>query len=114
DPDGFRTMSETIDFLSRYANSISAPVETHTQVSSVREDSAGYLVNTNSGAWRCRCVVVASGACNIANVPEVARSLPADILSLTPHAYRNPHLLPESGVLVVGASATGVQLAQEI
>lgn len=114
DPDGFRTMSETIDFLSNYADSISAPVETHTQVSSVSEDSGGYLVNTNRGVWRSRCVVIASGACNLANVPEVARSLPAGTLSLTPQTYRNPGQLPDGGVLVVGASATGVQLAQEI
>jgi putative flavoprotein involved in K+ transport len=33
---------------------------------------------------------------------------------MTPSEYRNPRQLPEGGVLVVGASATGVQLAAEI
>jgi putative flavoprotein involved in K+ transport len=33
---------------------------------------------------------------------------------VTPFDYRNPGALPEGGVLVVGASATGVQLADEI
>jgi putative flavoprotein involved in K+ transport len=33
---------------------------------------------------------------------------------VVPSAYRNPSELPEGGVLVVGASATGIQLAEEI
>ena len=33
---------------------------------------------------------------------------------LTPFDYRGPEQLPDGGVLVVGASATGVQLAWEI
>ena len=30
EPDGFRTMPETIDFIERYADVISAPVQTNT------------------------------------------------------------------------------------
>lgn len=114
DPDGFRTMPDTIRFLADYGARIGAPVETHTDVLSVRGDGGGYVVNTTRGAWRARVVVIASGACNLSNVPNLASALPADVLSLTPHAYRNPQQLPDGGVLVVGASATGVQLAQEI
>ena len=40
--------------------------------------------------------------------------MPASIECFTPLDYRNPDQLPEGGVLVVGASATGVQLADEI
>jgi putative flavoprotein involved in K+ transport len=114
DLDGFRTMPETIEFLAGYAASISAPVETNTQVTSVSAEQDGYLIATNRGAWRCRCVVIASGACNIASVPGAARSLRSDIQSVTPMDYRNPGRLPDGGVMIVGASATGVQLAQEI
>ena len=35
-------------------------------------------------------------------------------MQITPFDYRNPNQLPDGGVLVVGASATGVQLADEI
>src|SRR5262249_37072428 len=69
---------------------------------------------TNRGAWRCRCVVIASGACNLASVPATANSLRSDVQSVMPLHYRNPEQLPDGGVLIVGASATGVQLAQEI
>jgi putative flavoprotein involved in K+ transport len=114
DPHGFRTMPETIAFLERYAFAIDAPVRTHTRVTSVRRGEDGYTVTTTRGTWKSRAVVLASGACNLPNVPDFAAGLPAGIASLTAHRYRNPSQLEHGGVLVVGASATGVQLAEEI
>jgi putative flavoprotein involved in K+ transport len=40
--------------------------------------------------------------------------VPPEIEQLTPFTYRNPLEVPDGGVLVVGASATGVQLADEL
>ena len=114
DPDGFRNMAETIDFLGRYAEIISAPVHTHTTVTSVRRTDTGYTVATDQGEWQCRTVVLAAGACNIAKVPAVAEGVPAGISMITPLQYRNVDQLNRGGVLVVGAAATGAQLAQEI
>jgi putative flavoprotein involved in K+ transport len=114
DPDGFRTMPETVDFITRYAKTIAAPVETRTTVTSVRANSEGYSVTTDRGDWDCRTVVLAAGACNIAVVPSLASAVPSSIATLTPKIYRNPDQLEPGGVLVVGASATGIQLADEI
>jgi putative flavoprotein involved in K+ transport len=114
DPDGYRTMPETIAFLERYAQVISAPVRTNTAVTRVRRTDEGYTVTTDLGEWRSRALVLASGACNIASVPAFAQALPHGIAALTPTQYRNPDQLEAGGVLVVGASATGVQLADEI
>lgn len=114
DPDGFRTMPETINFLANYSQAISAPVETQTEVLNVSMTPTGYRILTNKGKWACRCLVIASGACNIANIPKAAGSMPGSVQSLTPMNYRNPQQLRKGGVLVVGASATGVQLADEI
>jgi len=114
DPDGYRSMPETIAFLGRYAEVISAPVESHTTVTSVTADDVGYTVATDKGDWRCRTVVIASGACNIARVPALAEAVPPDIAMLSSMDYRNPEQLGEGGVLVVGASATGTQLSDEI
>jgi putative flavoprotein involved in K+ transport len=114
DPDGYRAMPETIAFIERYAQVISAPVQTGTTVTSVRRSDEGFQVSTDQGEWRCRTVVLASGACNIPRVPAVAEAVPSAIAMLTPMAYSNPDQLAEGGVLVVGASATGTQLADEI
>lgn len=114
DPDGFRTMPETIGFIEKYAGAISAPVRAHTRVSSVKLEDAGYRVVTDQGSWQSQSVVLATGACNLPVVPKVAASLPPEVASLTPLQYRNPAQLDEGGVLVVGASASGIQIADEI
>ena len=114
DPDGYRTMPETIEFLSDYATSFDAPVETETTVLTVRAHDDGYVVETDQGDWKCKSVVFASGACNIANVPRAAEAMPSNIRSITSMEYRNPEALEDGGVLIVGGSATGVQFAHEI
>ncbi|HSH41369.1 MAG TPA: NAD(P)-binding domain-containing protein [Arenicellales bacterium] len=113
-PDGYRDMPETIAFIERYAEVISAPVRTHTEVRSLRAGDDGYIVGTTQGEWHCRAVVLASGACNLPHVPACAATVPPDVRTLTPFEYRNPGQLEDGGVLVVGASATGMQIAEEI
>jgi putative flavoprotein involved in K+ transport len=114
DPHGYRTMPETVAYLEQYAETIAAPVRTHTAVTSVRRTEDGYSVTTQHGEWRAPVVVLATGACNIAAVPALAAAVPVQISTLTPMQYRNPDALEHGGVLVVGASATGVQIADEI
>jgi putative flavoprotein involved in K+ transport len=113
-PDDFMTMPEVIAFIDAYATVISAPVQTNTTVKSVRPTEGGYLVVTDKGDWKCQVVVLATGACNVPIVPLVAEAVPTGITMLTPMQYRHPGQLEEGPVLVVGASATGVQLADEI
>ena len=114
DPDGYMTMPEVVGYLQAYARRIGAPVETRTTVMRVSRSGDGYTVVTDRGTWRCRTLVIASGACNVPIVPALSAQLPATITSLTPFQYRTPAQLPDGGVMIVGASATGVQLAREI
>src|SRR5215510_8142720 len=114
DPDGFMTMPDVVRFLQRYASFSCAPIVTGARVTRVRQREGGYEVETNLGPWRCRKLVIATGACNLASVPSLAADLPARVTSLTPLQYRNPAVLPDGGVMVVGASASGIQLAREI
>ena len=114
DPDGFMTVPEVIDFIDEYATVSAAPVKTNTEVTSVRCDDNDYRVSTDDAEWCCRSVVIASGACNIPLVPAVGDNVPARIQSITPHQYHSPDQLEAGGVMVVGASATGLQLAEEI
>lgn len=114
DPDGFMTMPEVVDFVIGYAKHIAAPVQTGTTVTSVRRTDDGYRVTTDSGEWQCATVVLASGSFNVPRVPAFAEAVPAAVTTITPNQYRNPDALAEGGVLVVGASATGVQIAHEL
>ncbi|HEY1698486.1 MAG TPA: NAD(P)-binding domain-containing protein [Trebonia sp.] len=106
----------------------------------LRSDPEGVVPpgDGSQGEFRCQAVVLAAGACNLPSVPPLARGVPSAVRQVTVgcpdrrdssglgtqsrpaagqdpvSAYRSPDNLPEGGVLVVGASATGVQLAAEI
>ncbi|WP_417211680.1 NAD(P)-binding domain-containing protein [Antarctobacter sp.] len=114
DPHGYMIMPEVATYLSSYAMHSCAPVETGTTVTSVARDGSAFVVATDKGNWRASNVVVASGACNRSAMPDFARDIPRWITQVSPLSYRNPSDLPAGGVLVVGASATGVQLSAEI
>ncbi len=114
DPDGFMSAPDVVGYLEGYARRIGAPVHTGTTVRSVRRDGGRFLVDTDRGRWSADTVVVATGACDRPHVPSFASDLPDDVGQVVPSRYRNPDGLAEGGVLVVGASATGVQLADEI
>jgi putative flavoprotein involved in K+ transport len=114
DPDGYMTMGEVTDLIEKFAAVSGAPVRTGVEVTSVRRVDDGYDVTTSRGEIRCRTVVIASGACNRPTVPGFSDAVPAYVEQVTPFDYRTPDQLPDGGVLVVGASATGVQLAAEL
>src|SRR5262249_31581050 len=63
---------------------------------------------------QCRTVVIASGACNTSKIPGFAELIPPSIATLTTQHYRNPDQISDGGVLVVGASASGTQIAYEL
>jgi putative flavoprotein involved in K+ transport len=113
-PDGFMTAREVVDFIARYGRFISAPVRTGVSVTSIVPADGRYRVETDRGAWRCRAVVLASGAHGLPNLPAFALSAPGSVQSLTTKQYRHPGQLDDRGVLVVGASASGLQLADEV
>ena len=112
DPDGYLTAPEVVRFLEDYAVASAAPVLSGVTVTSVRPGGRGYLVSTDRGIWNAATVVIATGAAAVPVVPAVP--VPADIITLTAADYRRPGLLPPGGVLVVGASASGVQIADEL
>jgi putative flavoprotein involved in K+ transport len=114
DPDGYLIARQVAAMLEDYAEVSAAPVLTGTSVTAVRTAGAGYIVRTDQGTWRAPTVVLACGAATVPAVPALARLVPDGITSVTPAGYRNPGELPPGGVLVIGASASGIQLADEL
>ena len=116
DPDGYRTMPEVIEFLDRYASVISAPVaDPHEGDVGVADGRRLSSSPPTEGDWRRRTVVIATGACNVPCVPTVAEAVPpGDRDAHARWIIAIPDQLADGGVLVVGASATGIQLADEI
>ena len=112
DPDGYLSAGQVADLVTAYAVESGAPVVTGTTVTGLRPGREGFEVETDRGPWRARTVVLAAGATRSV-IPVAARRLP-HLVSLSALQYRNPDQLPQGGVLVVGASASGVQIADEL
>ena len=114
DPDGYMPAAEVAATLAGYARLAGAPVRTATTVHTVRAAPRGFEIGAGDDVLRARAVVLATGACNLPAIPDIAAAVPPPVMTLTPLSYRDPGQLPDGGALVVGASATGVQLAGEI
>lgn len=59
-------------------------------------------------------VVVCTGHCDIPRIPRVASGLASDVVQIHSVDYKNVCQLPGGNFLVVGAGASGVQIAEEI
>lgn len=114
DADGYLAVPQFIGHLERYAESFGAPVLSHTTVLDVTTGSDGYLVTTDQGTISARHVVVATGPWGRPHVPDAVDVSNAGVELTTASRYRNPTSLPDGGVLVVGASSSGNQIADEL
>jgi putative flavoprotein involved in K+ transport len=114
DPDGYMRAVQFAAYLERYARAFAVPVVEDAAVEAVSFDGAAYDVVSSAGRWRARNVVVATGWCDLPAIPAFARNIDPHITQIAPNRYRNAGSVPDGGVLVVGASATGVQLAAEL
>jgi putative flavoprotein involved in K+ transport len=116
DPEGYMSAGRFVGHLERYADSFDAPVIDGTTVEEVSavggldELDHQYLVVTDKGTWRARHIVIATGPHGVPCVPPGLERVEV----VTSNHYRNPDQLTPGGVLVVGASSTGVQIADEL
>jgi putative flavoprotein involved in K+ transport len=114
DPDGYMTAAETVATFEAYRRSFDPPLHTGTEVESACHTGTGFEVRTTERTWRCDAVVTATGGSSEPNVPDCASDLPLGLQQFTSLSYRRPTQIDRGRVLVVGASASGVQIADEL
>ena len=114
DPEAFMPASTFAAYLQDYAQTVDAPIICGVEVTKVEPSARGYRVTTNAAQWLTRSVIIATGACDAPYRPSIASALSPSIVQISPTDYWEPDQLPNGGVLVVGASSTGVQLAEEL
>jgi putative flavoprotein involved in K+ transport len=115
DPAGFLDRDQVVEVFAGYAAKFDLPLRTHTRVSAVEASpEGGFRVLTPGATYLARNVVVATGLFQTPRIPAFAERMPVDVVQLHSGDYRNPAQLPEGGVLVVGSSQSGAQIAQEL
>ena len=108
------TASDVVAYLDGYRMRIGAPLHSGVEVTRLTSTGGRHVIETTDGPWSARAVVVATGACSTPHVPAIAAEMPDHIEHVTPLRYRNPSGIADRGVLVVGASASGLQIADEL
>ena len=115
DPDGYMTAGDVACFLDDYASVAAAPVTTGAEVLALAGYDGGYRIETTVGDWHCRSVVVATGACALASVPSACGRLAGRCRKPDANSSTRTRGSSKTAAFsIVGASASGAQLAQEI
>lgn len=114
EPDAFASRLEVIEYLERYGKSFRAPVREGVNVSRVRRDGSGFVLETNGASFAARNVVIASGAYQKPTPTPLAKALPSRLMSLHTNEYRRPDQLPDGAVLIVGSGQSGCQIGEEL
>lgn len=112
-PNHFAGRDEVVAFIKAYSRHISAPVREGVAVTRLSNDPAGFVAQTSAGAIVAANVVVATGPYQRPVIPAASAVL-SGINQLHTSAYRNPDALPQGGILIVGAGASGAQIAEEL
>jgi putative flavoprotein involved in K+ transport len=110
----FPTKDEVADYLEAYAARFDIPVRTGVRVDRLSKEGNRYVVTTGSGRLEADHVVVASGAYHSPRIPAFASELDPSIVQLHSSQYREPSMLQDGGVLVVGAGNSGAEIAHEV
>ena len=115
DPDAFAPKEMVADYFVAYAEKIGAPIRCGVEVKEVQRNVGrpGFRIETSEGVIEANSVVAATGPFQHPVVPAVVPE-DAEITQLHSNDYRNPDQLPEGAVLVVGAGASGAQIADEL
>jgi len=114
-PDAFGHRDQLVSYFERYAHSFDAPVREHTPVTSLERLSTGdYHLRNGESSFQARAVVIASGSMSRPRQPAIAQNLADDITSLTAGSYKNPEILPEGAVVVVGSGQSGCQITEDL
>ncbi|WP_176038186.1 flavin-containing monooxygenase [Brucella tritici] len=113
--DVFTPKEKLVDYLSSFAENTKAPVRTDVTVLSVKKlpKKQGFLVSTTAGDFEAINVIAATGPFQVPVTPQIVPET-ADVVQMHSVAYKNPDQLPDGAVLVVGAGASGGQIAEEL
>ena len=114
DPEGFADKDKILAYIEAYTAFINPPLRTGVTVTGLRRRAGGgFVAVTSEGTIESDNVVVATGPYQRPKLPDIASDV-GDVFQVHASGYVNPQQLPPGAVLVVGAGASGAQIADEL
>ena len=116
EPDAFMPRDEVVARFEHYVTDNQLPVRFGVRATAVDRapTGTGYVVATDAGSIEAANVVVAVGQFQQPKILPLAAAIPAEITQIHSGQYRNPAVLRDGAVLVVGSAQSGCQIAQEL
>ncbi|PTA91895.1 FAD-dependent oxidoreductase [Kosakonia sp. H7A] len=113
--EAFPPKERMAQYFEEYASMINAPVRTGVDVHQVVRlaGRSGFKVVTSACEFEAANVVAATGPFQKPSFPQIVPES-AGVQQIHSSVYKNPQQLPAGGVLVVGAGASGTQIAEEL
>jgi len=114
-PEAFPPKERMAAYFEEYVAMLKAPVRTGVEVHKVERHIGrpGFKVTTSEGIIEAANVVAATGPFQKPAMPNIVPAH-APVQQLHSSTYKNPGQLAEGAVLVVGAGASGSQIAEEL
>lgn len=103
-----------VDYLTDYEKRYDLPVQHGTRVDAVRRDGERLLAEADSGTWRARAVISATGSWSRPFLPAVPGRDTFTGRQLHTVDYRSPAGFAGQRVLVVGGGNSGAQIAADL
>ncbi|WP_130835864.1 flavin-containing monooxygenase [[Erwinia] mediterraneensis] len=113
--EAFPPKERMAQYFEDYARMLDAPIRTGVEVHQVTRlaGRTGFKVITSMGEFEAENVVAATGPFQKPSFPPIVPES-AHVQQIHSSAYKNPQQLPAGNVLVVGAGASGTQIAEEL
>lgn len=114
-PHGFMPKDKIVQYLEDYVDFFQPPLKEGIEVFKICcSGSGGFELETSEGTYWADQVVIATGGYHRPKIPAIAQRLPEHIVQLHSSTYKNPELLPDQPVLVVGTGQSGCQIAEDL
>ncbi len=113
-PFAFPPKDRIVRYFEEFAARINAPIRCGIAVNRLtRQPDGSFRAETSGGVIEARAVVAATGPFQRPLIPALVPDN-AGLMQVHSAGYKNPGQLPPGAVLVVGAGASGVQIADEL
>ncbi|NLR94282.1 ArsO family NAD(P)H-dependent flavin-containing monooxygenase [Flammeovirga agarivorans] len=105
---------EVIDYYTKYESRYELNVERPVEVDKVKFEDGIYKISSNKGDFMAKAVVVATGANNIPEIPNIKNKDQYKGIQMHSLDYRTPNDFVGKKTLILGGGNSGAQILAEV